>query len=63
VVGEMQNSLDRVQRQLSSTSTRHILEGPFLKRSDMVNPLLSWMTSFPLLPVIQFGSGSLSVSY
>jgi hypothetical protein len=58
VVGEMQNSLDRVQRQLSSTSTRHLLEGPLLKGSDMVNPLPFWTTSFPLLPVFQFGSGS-----
>ncbi|CAD6338359.1 unnamed protein product [Miscanthus lutarioriparius] len=34
VVGEMQSSLDRVRRQLSSTSTRHLLQGPLLKRSD-----------------------------
>ncbi|PWZ39111.1 hypothetical protein Zm00014a_011697 [Zea mays] len=34
VVGEMQSRLDRVRRQLSSTSTRHLLQGPLLKRSD-----------------------------
>ncbi|TVU41059.1 hypothetical protein EJB05_14550 [Eragrostis curvula] len=33
VVGEMQSSLDRVKRQLS-TSTRQLLQGPLLKRSD-----------------------------
>jgi len=58
VVGEMQSSLDRVRRQLSSTSTstRHLLQGPLLKRSDTVNPL----PSFPLLSGFQFGSCSLS---
>ncbi|PWZ39110.1 hypothetical protein Zm00014a_011697 [Zea mays] len=30
----MQSRLDRVRRQLSSTSTRHLLQGPLLKRSD-----------------------------
>ncbi|KAI5012539.1 hypothetical protein ZWY2020_024805 [Hordeum vulgare] len=34
MVGEMESSLERVRRQLSSTSTRHILQGPLLKRSD-----------------------------
>ncbi|KAK3126338.1 hypothetical protein QOZ80_7AG0555090 [Eleusine coracana subsp. coracana] len=34
VVGVMQSSLDRVRRQLSSTSTRQLLQGPLLKRSD-----------------------------
>jgi len=34
VVGEMQSSLERVRRQLSSTSTRQLLQGPLLKRSD-----------------------------
>uniref|UniRef100_A0ACD5U8L1 Uncharacterized protein n=1 Tax=Avena sativa TaxID=4498 RepID=A0ACD5U8L1_AVESA len=34
MVGEMENSLERVRRQLSSTSSRHILQGPLLKRSD-----------------------------
>ncbi|XP_010228409.1 uncharacterized protein LOC100826067 isoform X2 [Brachypodium distachyon] len=33
-VGEMESSLERVRRQLSSTSSRHILQGPLLKRSD-----------------------------
>ncbi|XP_066350844.1 uncharacterized protein [Miscanthus floridulus] len=32
----MQSSLDRVRRQLSSTSTRHRLQGPLLKRSNML---------------------------
>ncbi|RLM87260.1 hypothetical protein C2845_PM04G02000 [Panicum miliaceum] len=30
----MQSSLERVRRQLSSTSTRQLLQGPLLKRSD-----------------------------
>ncbi|VAH46134.1 unnamed protein product [Triticum turgidum subsp. durum] len=34
MVGEMESSLERVRRQLSSSSTRHILQGPLLKRSD-----------------------------
>jgi hypothetical protein len=34
VVGEMESSLERVRRQLSSTSSRHLLQGPLLKRSD-----------------------------
>ncbi|KAK3124410.1 hypothetical protein QOZ80_7BG0586190 [Eleusine coracana subsp. coracana] len=34
VVGVMQSSLDRVRRQLASTSTRQLLQGPLLKRSD-----------------------------
>ncbi|XP_062186824.1 uncharacterized protein LOC133890465 isoform X2 [Phragmites australis] len=34
MVGEMQSSLERVRRQLSSTSTRQLLQGPLLKRSD-----------------------------
>ncbi|KAM0848867.1 hypothetical protein ACQ4PT_054078 [Festuca glaucescens] len=34
MVGEMESSLERVRRQLSSTSSRHILQGPLLKRSD-----------------------------
>ncbi|XP_048556661.1 differentially expressed in FDCP 6 homolog isoform X2 [Triticum urartu] len=34
MVGEMESSLERVRRQLSSPSTRHILQGPLLKRSD-----------------------------
>ncbi|KAL5199025.1 hypothetical protein ABZP36_002537 [Zizania latifolia] len=33
-VGEMESSLERVRRQLSSTSSRHLLQGPLLKRSD-----------------------------
>ncbi|WVZ61833.1 hypothetical protein U9M48_011646 [Paspalum notatum var. saurae] len=36
VVGEMQSSLERVRRQLSSTATRQLLQGPLLKRSDTV---------------------------
>ena len=50
VVGEMQSSLDRVRRQLSSTSTRHLLQGPLLKRSDTVNPLPSFpfLSGFPV---------------
>uniref|UniRef100_A0A0A9D8E8 PH domain-containing protein n=1 Tax=Arundo donax TaxID=35708 RepID=A0A0A9D8E8_ARUDO len=34
MVGEMQSSLERVRRQLFSTSTRQLLQGPLLKRSD-----------------------------
>ncbi|KAL5196649.1 hypothetical protein ABZP36_000161 [Zizania latifolia] len=34
MVGEMESSLERVRRQLSSTSSRHLLQGPILKRSD-----------------------------
>ncbi|KAL6647809.1 hypothetical protein ACP70R_015246 [Stipagrostis hirtigluma subsp. patula] len=34
MVGEMESSLERVRRQLSSTSTRQLLQGPLLKRSD-----------------------------
>ncbi|KAF0905580.1 hypothetical protein E2562_007374 [Oryza meyeriana var. granulata] len=34
MVGEMESSLERVRRQLSSTSSRHLLQGPLLKRSD-----------------------------
>uniref|UniRef100_A0A0D9WVB4 PH domain-containing protein n=1 Tax=Leersia perrieri TaxID=77586 RepID=A0A0D9WVB4_9ORYZ len=34
MVGEMESSLERVRRQLSSTSSRQLLQGPLLKRSD-----------------------------
>lgn len=45
MVGEMESSLERVRRQLSSTSTRHILQGPLLKRSDtVISPPLPFHT-------------------
>lgn len=48
VVGEMQSSLERVRRQLSSTSTRQLLQGPLLKRSDTVIDFRCPPSSFPL---------------
>jgi hypothetical protein len=59
VVGEMQSSLERVRRQLSSTSTRQLLQGPLLKRSDTVIRFL-WPLKWAFIPLcflIQFGSG------
>jgi len=57
VVGEMQSSLDRVRRQLSSTSTRHLPPGPSLEaiRHGKSTPFISpsfWISSLVQVPCL-----------